>query len=280
MDYNSKRMIKRWYTSILFLVVLGLIVGALIAIPVIPRPNVGTITISGAIMDQDYTDDILEMLSYARDESSIKAVVLKIDSPGGAVSVIEQIYLDLLQLKQQKPVVASIGASAASGGYHIAVATDYIYAEPTSIIGSIGVIGTLPSPEDPDEDTLTSGPFKATGGSRRKVIGWLETIRQQFVGTVMSHRGERLRLSETEISRAEIYIGTEGLRYGLIDDIGTSSVAIEKAASLAGVRNYGVVDINEELGITEPFSFFFSLEDLKSRSSLMPAYYYLHFELR
>ena len=273
-------MMRRWYNSILFLVVLGLIVGALIAIPVIPRPNVGTITISGAIMDQDYADDIREMLRYAREESSIKAVVLKIDSPGGAVGVIEQIYLDLLLLKQQKPVVASIGASAASGGYHIAVATDFIYATPTSIIGSIGVIGNLPSPADPDEDTLTSGPFKATGGSRRRVIGWLETIRQQFVGIVMSHRGERLRLSETEISRAEIYIGTEGLKYGLIDDIGTSTVAIEKAASLAHARNYGVVDINELLGISEPFSFFFSLDDLKSRSSQIPTYYYLYFELR
>ena len=107
------------------------------------------------------------MLRYARDDGNIKAVVLLIDSPGGEVSVIEQIYLDMLRLRQQKPIVASIGAIGASGGYYIAVASNFIYAQPTSQLGNVGAWTSLPSPERLDEDTLATGLFKATGSSRR-----------------------------------------------------------------------------------------------------------------
>jgi len=271
---SAKRLMRRWFTSIPLFVVLGLGLGVLISIPVIPKPNIATITISGEIWGQAYVDDILDMLRYARDNDSIKAVVLQIDSPGGYVSTIEPIYLDLLRLRQKKPVVASVGMMAASGGYYIAVASNFIYAEPSSLLGSVGVWVSLPSPEELDDDILTTGLFKATGGSRRKATGELEMMRQQFVEAVVSQRGDRLKLSEEELSRAEIYVGIESLRHGLIDDIGTSTAAIEKAASLAGIRNYEVV----ELYIWKPVIRFFSLEDLKSRTGLMPIYYYLYFE--
>ena len=150
---------RRWFASIPFFVLLGLGLGVLISIPVIPKPNIATITISGAIFDQAYTDDILDMLRYARNNSDIKAVVLRIDSPGGGVSAIEQIYLDVLRLRQQKPVVTSIGTVAASGGYYVAVASNFIYAQPTSQLGSIGAWSSLPAPEELDEDIITTGPF-------------------------------------------------------------------------------------------------------------------------
>jgi len=269
---------RRWFTSIPFFVVLALILGGLIAIPLTPKPNIATIEVSGLILDQAYIDDILDMLRYARDKDSIKAVVLRIDSPGGYANAIEQIYLDLLRLRQQKPVVASIGMVGASGGYYIAVASNFIYALPTSQLGSIGVWSSLPRPEELDEDILTSGPLKATGGSRRKYTGVLEMVRQEFVEAVMTQRRDRLKMSEEELSRAEIYVGVESRRYGLIDDIGTSTAAIEKAASLAGIRNYGVI----KLHIPKPIIFWFSgssgLEDLKAQTSLVPVYYYLYFE--
>jgi len=274
---SAKRLVRRWFSSIPLCVLFGLILGGFISIAVIPKPNIGIINISGLLVEQAYTDDILDMLRYARDNDNIKAVVLQIDSPGGGASATEQIYLDLLRLRQQKPVVVSVARIAASGGYYAAVASNFIYAEPTSLVGSIGAWASLPRPEELDEDIVTSGPFKATGGSRRKTIGVLETFRQQFVTAVMSQRGDRLKLSEDELSRAEIYSGTESLRYGLIDDIGTSTDAIAKAASLAGIRNYGVV----ELYIAKPYFQLFSsseLEDLKSRTSLVPTYYYLYFE--
>ena len=275
---SIKRLLRRWLWSILFFAVLGLILGVAIAIPLIPKPNIATITISGPILNQAYVDDILDMLQYARDDDSIKAVVLRIDSPGGGASATEQIYLDVLRLRQQKPVVASIGTIGASGGYYVAVAANFIYAEPTSQVGSIGAWVSLPKPEELDEDIGTTGPFKATGRSRRKAVGVLEMVRQGFVEAVMSQRGDRLQLSEEELSQAEIYVGVEGLRFGLIDDIGTRTAAIEKAAELAGTRNYGVVELHI---IQLPLFFFFGSSDLavlKSQTGLMPVYYYLYFE--
>jgi len=275
---SVKRLVCRWFSSILFFVLLGLILGGFISVAAIPKPDIGIINISGLVVEQAYTDDILDMLRYARDDDNIKAVVLQINSPGGSASDIEPIYLDVLRLRQQKPVVASIGTIGASGGYYIAVASNFIYTEPTSLVGSIGAWSSLPRPEELDEYVITSGPFKATGGSRRKAIGVLETFRQQFVTAVTSQRGDRLKLSEEELSRAEIYSGTESLRYGLTDDIGTSTDAIAKAASLAGVRNYEVV----KLEIEQPYYFLFfgsaDMEALKSRTGLVPIYYYLFFE--
>ena len=275
---STKRLARRWFTSIFFFVLLGLLLGGLLSVPLIPRPNIATITISGVILDQAYTDDILDMLRYARDEDSVRAVVLRINSPGGGVSATEQIYLDVLRLRQQKPVVVSVGTTATSGGYYIAVASNFIYAEPTSQLGNVGAWVNLPSPEELDEDVGTTGPFKATGGSRRKAMGQLEMVRQEFVEAVTSQRGDRLQLSEEELSRAELYAGVESLKYGLIDDIGTRTAAIEKAASLANIRNYEVVD----LYIPKPVSFLFfgssDLEALRAQTSLVPIYYYLYFE--
>jgi len=276
----TKRLVRRWLRSIPFFIVLGLALGVGISVLVIPTPNIATITISGPVLNQAYTDDILNMLQYARDSNNIKGVVLRIDSPGGGASATEQIYLDILRLRQQKPVVASIGIIAASGGYYIAVASNFIYAEPTSQIGSIGAFVSLPQPEELDEDVGTTGPFKATGRSRRKAIGHLEMVRQEFIDVVRSQRENRLQLSEEELSQGEIHVGVEALRFGLIDEIGTRTAAIEKAASLAGLRNYEVVEFQFK---TQPRTWFFGpsdLADLKSQTGLIPKYYYLHFESR
>jgi len=231
-------------------------------------------------MTQTYADDILEMLSYARDNRDIKAVVLQIDSPGGEASAIERIYLDVLRLRSQKPVIASIGAWGASGGYYIAVASSFIYAQPSSQLGSVGAWGTLPTPEELEEDVIPTGPFKSTGGSRRKATADLETVKQEFLSAVISQRGIGLKLSPEELGRAQIYSGVESLKYGLVDAIGTSSAAVEKAARLAKIRNYGLININEKLGIYRPVSIYFSMEDLTAQTSLMPRYYYLYFESR
>ena len=275
---SATRLMSRWFTSILFFALLGLILGGLISIPLISKPNIAIITVSGETLEQTYTNEILDRLKEARDDSSIKGVVLQIDSPGGLVVAIEQIYLDVLRLRQQKPVVASIGARGVSGGYYIAVAANFIYAEPTSQLGSIGAWSSLPRPEELDENILTTGPFKATGGSRRKVTDVLEMVRQEFVSAVVTQRGDRLKMSDEEVSRAEIYVGAESIRYGLIDGIGTRTTAIEKAASLAHIRNYAV----KELNISKPYYFLVlgssNMEDLKSQTSAMPIYYYLYFE--
>ena len=276
----TKRLVRRWLRSIPFFIALGLALGVGISVLVIPAPNIAIITISGPILSQAYTDDILNMLRYAHENNNIKGIVLRIDSPGGGASATEQIYLDILRLRQQKPVVASIGTMAASGGYYIAVASNFIYAEPTSQIGSIGAFVSIPQPEELDENVGTTGPFKATGRSKRKAISHLEMVRQEFIDVVRSQRGDRLQLSEEELSQGEIHVGVEALRFGLIDKIGTRTAAIEKAASLAGLRNYGVIEFQLKTQ-TRTWSFGPSdLAALKSQTDLFPKYYYLYFESR
>ncbi len=263
--------------SIPFFILLGLALGFLVAIPAIPRPQVAVILISGVIIEQDFTDDILDMLDTAREDSSIKAVVLEIDSPGGYVVTTEAIYLEVLRLRKVKPVVVAIRSTAASGGYYIAVAADYVYALPTSEVGSIGAWSILPTSEELDERIITTGLFKATGGSRRNAVVELEIIRQEFVSLVQQHRGDRLKLTEEELSQAKIYLGSESLTLGLIDELGTVTDATAKAANLANLRNYTITKLLPE-ETQEAILVFIGIEELKAQSSLIPVYYYLYFE--
>lgn len=275
-----KNLMRAWFKSYIFWIVLALIIGGLISVfsfrEFITKPEVGVIRISGSILGQEQADEILEMIRYAKDKKTIKAVVLEIDSPGGEASVIEGIYLALLRLRQEKPIVASINQKGASGGYYIALASNFIYAKPDSEIGSIGAWTALPFPEVPSEDVLPTGPFKDTGMTRRKAVGQLEMLRQSFLRTVLFHRGEKLKISPEELTRAEVYTGIEGFRYGLIDEIGSNFDALEKVARYAGIAHYQVKDIaekmaekvpTEEWGISQPTA--------ESKSELLPTYYYL-----
>lgn len=275
---SIRNTFRRWFSSLPFFVLLGLALGTIIAIQVIPRPKVAIIPISGVIFDQSVTDSILEGLKRAEEDRSIRAVVLQISSPGGGSSVIEQVYLDVLRLREKKPVIASIGSIAASGGYYVAMAAEKIYAPPTALVGSIGVVGSLPPQEGISEEIIPSGLFKATGSSRRQTLAELEMVRQQFVSEVMSQRGEKLKLSPEEISLARIYTGAEALGLGFIDEIGTITAATRTAASLAGIRHYAV----EEIPILQTFPFFFfgpaDTANLKPHVSTTPVYYYLAFE--
>ena len=158
------RILLRGLYSIPFFILLGTALGFLVAIPAIPRPQVAIIPVSGVIIEQSFTDDVLDMLDTARQDSSIRAVVLEVDSPGGYVVTTEAIYLEVRRLRQLKPVVVAIKTTAASGGYYISVAADYIYALPTSEVGSVGAWSILPLPEELDEIAMTTGLFKATGG--------------------------------------------------------------------------------------------------------------------
>ncbi|MBI2852034.1 MAG: S49 family peptidase [Chloroflexi bacterium] len=271
-----KRFLRRVFTSFLFFMLVGVALGIAVAVPVIPRPKIVTISISGPMLDQAFTDDALDTLRKLGKDNSVRAVVLQIDSPGGGASLVEPVYLELLRLRQKKPVIAVVGSMAASGGYYLAAAADYIYAQPTSQVGSIGVFSGLPQAEQLAEDLLTSGLFKATGGSKRKAIEELEMVRQEFVSAVTLQRGGRLTLSDQQISLGALYLGTDALRYGLIDEIGPVTVAIERAAEMARIRNYEVV--KKTIFQPLPFFFFFSVEQMKAQISSAPGYYYLYFE--
>lgn len=247
---------------------------------VVEKPSVGVIKISGSIMSQDMTDDTVKMLRYARNNDSIKAVVLQINSPGGLAEASEEIYLEVLALRREKPVVASIEQIGASGAYFIAVAAQEIYAKPTSIVGSVGVIASLPRPEKLEEDALATGPYKETGSARRYWSYQTQLVAENFYSAVTTQRGTRLKMSREELARAEIYMGTEALRRGLIDTIGTTSEAIDRAAQIAGVANYEIVDINKELKITPPLLVFYVNESVFNATNTAPIYYYLYLAAR
>jgi protease-4 len=205
---------------------------------------VGIINISGAILLSEQVDTYVKLISHALRNDTIKAVVLRIDSPGGYADLVEEIYLDILELKKVKPVVASV-TSALSGGYYIAVAADYIYAAPTSFVGNVGVIGVMPPTLIPSEIVIETGVYKATGFSQLLFPFNLSHALDNFASAVKTGRGDRLKISQTELKRGGIYLGSEAVKLGLIDEIGSLQKAISKAAEEAKLVEYEVVDLNE-----------------------------------
>lgn len=209
---------------------------------VFERNLVGVIRVDGAITSTEVTGRITTAINWAIQNSSVKAVVLSIDSPGGFAHLVEQVYLDALALKERKPVVASV-VSALSGGYYIAVAADYIYVHPTSMVGNVGVIGVAPDNFLPSEKNLETGPYKAAGFSRLLFPFNLSHALDNFAGAVEEGRGGRLKLSSLELRKGMIYLGSEAVEVGLVDAIGSLQKAADHAASEAGLVTYRLVDI-------------------------------------
>ena len=102
-------------------------------------------------------------------------------------------------------------------------------------------------PSTPNEQLVVTGPFKGSGASRRYWVSLADQLKQAFIETVVAERGDRLRISPEELGQGQIYLGVEGVRLGLVDAIGSDTDAIEKAAELAGISGYDLVDINEEI---------------------------------
>lgn len=271
--------ISRLSNSYIFLAIVSIIIGIFIFNFFIKIPNVGVITIDTYIMDEKTKDEIVEMLRYAREDNSIKAVVLEMNCRGGEASKIEEIYLEVLRLRSEKPVITSIDGMSVSGGYYIAAASNFIYAKPSSEVGGIGVISVLPKPVGLDEIHIITGPYKTTQ-SRKYYASQVEMIKQYFVESIIAQRNGRLNIDKENLSKAGIYTGIEGMRYGFIDGIGSRYDAIEKAASYAGIANYGVVNVNREVSINEtapkfvcPYS-----RDILFETNTVPINYYLCME--
>jgi protease-4 len=209
------------------------------------RGIVGIIKVEGSIVSSGTADWYSSIINNAILNDSIEAVVLVIDSPGGYADYIEQIYLDLLELKKKKPVVASV-VSALSGGYYIAVAADSIYVHPTSFLGNIGVIGTGPPILIPSESVLETGAYKATGFSTLLFYQNLSHALDNFVSAVEKGRvnaSNPLRLSSTQLKRAMIYMGSEALSVGLADYSGSLQTAIQSVAREARLTEYDVAEL-------------------------------------
>ncbi|MBA4380403.1 MAG: hypothetical protein C0393_06985 [Anaerolinea sp.] len=240
---------------LLLWIALPLILGVLIA-AALPQPVIGVIYLNDAIYSYS-ARDMITQINYAREHPEIRAVVLAIDSPGGTVADTEAVYLELLRLRATKPVVTSVGSMSASGAYYLSVGSDYIFARPTSEVGNVGVIGYLPPAPFIFEDVASTGPYKLWGSPRDTFMREMEMIKQSFYQAVRLGRGDRLQVGPEIILRGQIWPGSEALRMGLIDALGSESEAVEKAANLARVANYQTADLRELAGIQTTYSPFF-----------------------
>lgn len=206
---------------------------------------VRVIKIEGTILDSLETLHEIERVQFDKD---VKAVVLRIDSPGGAVGPSQEIYQQVLKLKKVKPVVVSMGTVAASGGYYISSAASKIVASPGTVTGSIGVIiqnlgmqGVLDKLAV-EERTIKSGKYKDAGNPFRRMEdferAYLQEISDnmygQFVRDVAANRG----IAEDkafEIAQGKIYTGLMAKELGLVDELGNIYAAIDLAINLAGL---------------------------------------------
>jgi protease-4 len=234
--------VLRFIVLALLVVVLPLALGSKWAPRLVPTPKVGVIRFWTDIYYWT-AQDAIDQLAYARDDPSIKAVVIIVDSPGGEISSSEDLYLSVHHTREEMPVVVTVDYMAASGAYLLSVAADKIYAKPTSLVGNIGVIGYAAYPPYIDEEILTTGPYKAFGGTQAGRVQQMEVAKESFLAAVQAGRGDRLEASLEYLSRGEIFSGVQAMELGMIDGVMSTDEAVARAAELAGLGDYEKVDL-------------------------------------
>lgn len=207
--------------------------------------RVAVLRIDGIILDSQI---YLESLSAIKKNKSIKALVLRIDSPGGAVGPSQEIYSEVKLLREKMPVLASIGAVGASGGYYIACAAEKILANPGTITGSIGVIAQFVNYEQLlqwaklDVEVIKSGEFKDLGSPLREMTELEKNYFQELIDNV--HSQFKLAVSEgrgigpeevDQIADGRVFTGEQAKELKLIDELGTISDAIRLAGNVSGI---------------------------------------------
>jgi protease-4 len=214
--------------------------------PALFGPRVAIVELEGVIIE---VDDIVRELKAHRDNPTVRAVVLRINSPGGVVAPTQELHDAVLRLRQAgKPVVASLAAVAASGGYYVAVACDQIYANPGTLTGSIGVIMQLANLEQlmkkvgVDYVVVKAGQFKDIGNvgrpmtpdERRVMQALLDDVHGQFIGAVVSGR----KLPKEDVTRfadGRVFSGVQAKELRMVDALGGLEDAVLAAAKLAGL---------------------------------------------
>jgi protease-4 len=211
-----------------------------------PDGTVAVVTLEGGIGPQS-ADPVVERLDRARDNESIDAVVLRVNSPGGRVPASESLYMAVRETAAEKPVVASVAGQATSGGYMAALGSDRIYATPSSQLGSVGVFASVPLVQPSNvEGIVTTAPTKGTAGTPAEVRESVERTKRRFVDLVVEERGEALTVDERTISRAKVYDGSEAVENGFADAVGGKATAVRAAADRAGLESYRTVSLGPD----------------------------------
>lgn len=189
----------------------------------------------------------------AKEDEDVKAIVLRVDSPGGSALTSDIIWREIERAKEEKPVVVSMGNVAASGGYYIAVGADKIFAEPTTITGSIGVFGTIPNMAELAENIGINAEQVGTNKNsvdyslfepmtdtfRSTVQEGVEDVYETFLDRVS--KGRNITIAEADsMAQGRVWSGVDAKRIGLIDELGNLEDAIAEAAKMAELKEYGI----------------------------------------
>jgi protease-4 len=215
---------------------------------------------------------VLKQLKRAEQDERVKAIVLKVDSPGGTINASDHIHRKVQQICRDrsnenfKHIVVSMQSLAASGGYYVSVAADKIYAEPTTLTGSIGVIASFPNVAglldrfDVRWEVVKTGPLKDTGSpfrpmtepERERLRQIIDDAFQRFIDIVCEGRSDKLdRTKVIELANGDIYTAREAKQSGLVDEIGYIEDAIKAAESLAGITDSHVIEYKRPLSLSD-----------------------------
>jgi protease-4 len=208
--------------------------------------KIGIIKVEGFIGD---VNDIVEQLNQFAKDDNIKAIILRIDSPGGGVASSQEVYATVMDIKKKKKVVASLGSMAASGGYMIACAADKIVANPGTVTGSISAIMHFANAEELlkkvglKSSVVKSGKFKDIGSPAREMTSeekellqeLVDDIYDQFLDMVAQNRNmpkENLR----KIADGRVFTGRQAHKLGLVDYLGDVGYAVTLAGEMSGIK--------------------------------------------
>lgn len=208
--------------------------------------NVGIVEITGVILS---SKKIIEDIKAFRDDAAIKAIILRIESPGGGIGPSQEIYREIIKTRKDKKVITSMGSVAASGGYYIASATDGIIANPGTITGSIGVIMEYANIMEIAKKigispvVIKSGEFKDMGSplrelqdSEKKIFQDLvDELHLQFVSDTAKARGIDVQ-TMAQLADGRVYTGQKALKLKLIDRLGNLDDAVQWAGELANIK--------------------------------------------
>jgi protease-4 len=248
---------------ILLFVLLGLSAGIALFQKEMPiGEKVAVVRVEGPILDSKNT--IEDLKDYVTNQS-VKAIILRVDSPGGAVAPSQEIYEEVRKAAAKKKVVVSMGSVAASGGYYISAPASRIVANPGTLTGSIGVIMEIPNLEGllnkvgVKTEVIKSGEhkdiasvFRGIGKEERAILqDVLDDVHEQFIDAVAEGRKmqpEKVR----KIADGRVFTGRQAVKAGLVDELGNLEDAIKTAAKLAGISGEpGVIDKKEKTSIID-----------------------------
>lgn len=233
---------------------------------------IGVVEVTGVLMN---SRDVIKNLSRAESDSSIKAIILRINSPGGAVAPAQEIYQEIRRIDKKKPVYASFSTLAASGGYYIGSAARKIFANPGTMTGSIGVIMKFVNLErlydflKMDPETIKAGRYKDLGSPDRQMTEeergimqeMIDEVHRRFISDILEVRKDRIKGDLADHARGQIFSGQRAFELGLVDELnGLHEAArkIHKELKLPG--NFGLRYFKKK----EPFLLKDILSGLKS----------------